>query len=84
MEAAGYGVEKCERLLANPDFLWFVELAITKPREDAEKTLKDTTTERDAREIAAHVRDAMETAEQFVAKQRDIYSRDAPKPEIGT
>jgi hypothetical protein len=82
-QAAVAGWERCQRLLGNADFQWFLKEAVTGPREDSEKKLKSTSAgmTKDDRETAAHVREALENAEQFVARQRDIYSRSIPKPE---
>lgn len=79
-ETAMLGYERCERLLLNADVRWFIEEALTKPRADKEKELKSLDTPREAREIAAHVREVLEQAEQFLARRRDIYSRDLPRP----
>jgi hypothetical protein len=84
LQASALGYEKCERLLNNPDVLWFLQEAISRPREAKEKELRDLGTARDAREIAAHVRDALEHAEQFLTRRRDIYYRDLPKPHQST
>lgn len=80
-QAAQIGFEKCERLLSNPDVLWFIAEAIAKPLTDAESKLDALDTSKDARENAAHVKDALKTAKGFLEKQRDIYSRDLPKPQ---
>lgn len=73
--AAKTNLERCQRLAASPDFQWFMEAALTAPRKSAEATLKDTKTLKDAREIAAHVRGALETAETWLTRQSDIYER---------
>jgi len=74
-QAAAIGYEKCERLLKNPDVQWFIAEAITKARVAKAAELQDLATDKDAREIAAHVRDALEQAETFLSRQRDVYSR---------
>lgn len=81
LQANMRGFERCERLLADPDVVWLIEEALARPRKDAEARLKDTATNRDDREIAAHVRDALETAETFLTRQRDIFSRGIPRQE---
>lgn len=72
------GLERCSRLLDSPDFRWYVLESITKPKELAEKKLKDTATTKDAREIAANVFEALDTAEKFVTAKRDHYQSKLP------
>ena len=74
-EAAESGFEKCERLLTNPDVQWFIEEAITRARLEKERELRALATPKDTREIAAHVREALQQAEDFLQRQRDIYAR---------
>lgn len=78
-QASAIGWEKCERLLHNPDVQWFIAEAITKARTAKAAELQDPATDKDARDIAAHVREALEQAETFLTRQRDIYSRGLPK-----
>lgn len=73
------GYERCERLLGNADVRWFLEEALSKPRLDRERELKELGTAKEAREIAAHVHAALEQAEQFLTRRRDIYYRDLPQ-----
>lgn len=84
LQASALAYEKCERLLNNPDVLWFLQEALSRPREEKEKELRDLSTPRDAREIAAHVREALEHAEQFLTRRRDISYRDLPRPHPST
>lgn len=77
--AAAAGFEKCQRLLKNPEVEWLLAEAIGAPRLKAEATLRDLQTSKDARENAAHVLDALETAEKFLQKQSDTYERQLPK-----
>lgn len=66
---------KCERLLANPDVAWFIAEAVNKPLAEAEGTLKDLRTGKDARENAAHVRQALDEVAKFLELRRDIAAR---------
>jgi hypothetical protein len=79
LQASALGYEKCERLLHNADVRWFIEEALSRPRAEKERELRELGTARDDREIAAHVREALEQAEQFLTRRRDIYYRDLPK-----
>jgi len=81
-QVAEEGYAKCERLLMNADVRWFIEEAIVKPRAAKEAELKDVTTDKDAREIAAHVREALERVEQFLPRQRDIYARQVARGKL--
>jgi hypothetical protein len=71
------GHEKCERLLSNADFQWFME-HVEKKRKGAEAVLRDTKTKPDAREITAHILDALEEIANYVPTARDIYARGIP------
>lgn len=80
-EAAILGFEKCQRLLSNADFQWFLEEALGKPVAAAQARLEDLSTSRDARENAAHVLDALKHAHTFVERRSATYQRDLPAPQ---